>query len=200
MTHAVMGLTIGYLGAPTQDADEVLDRTALCLMVPLREFGAGAYATCMPVRLEPNPTTHRRLMEGLQRHLRRDLRIIADVTAAGLPIAEALRDALEVAITPVVVTSEENAPRGCEGGTVVPKRELIASAQALRMLGKLDPEFVPLEREVRALLGELDAYQIPVAGREPWRRDNEHEDLLLAISLAAWGVRRAILGRDGDGQ
>jgi hypothetical protein len=120
-------------------------------------------------------------------------RLIADATGVGRPVIDLLRIAdLGCSLWPATITSGEMETQQ-DGNYRVPKRDLIVGLQvlfqqeALQIAGGL--EYGP------ALMAEMAAMQVKItpAGNEQYGawREGDHDDLVLAVALACWGVRKA---------
>jgi hypothetical protein len=81
---------------------------------------------------------------------------------------------------------------------LVPKRDLIVGLQVMLQAGELQiAEGMPGTAE---LLAEMASMRVRItdSGREQFGawREGAHDDLVLAVALACWGVRRDFPGRD----
>jgi len=131
-----------------------------------------------------------------QPELRGNCEIVVDATGVGAPVVEMLRTAgLACPIASVTITGgEKESIRECFGGSEcnVPKRDLIAALQVsleknqfriasdISDLGSLVEELVNVRNVARE------------SGRERIGADRagEHDDLVIAVSLAAWKAAR----------
>lgn len=126
--------------------------------------------------------------------------LIVDQTGVGRPVTDMLR-AVKLRPSVAVITAGDTPTR--EGDEYrVPKRDLVSSAQVLLQSKRLTiAASLPL---AQALISELLAFKATItlqqentsAPPEPWR-ERSHDDLVLAVALAAWygenGVRRRSL-------
>jgi hypothetical protein len=120
--------------------------------------------------------------------------LVVDATGVGRPVVDLLeQEGLPCLIWAVTITS--GASEGMTNGThSVPKRDLIVGLLVRFQAGELEvarglPEGQTLVRE----LAEMRV-QMTSGGREKYgAKSGEHDDLVLAVSLAIWGARR--LGR-----
>ena len=116
-------------------------------------------------------------------HQRRRRRDRCRQTRRGRPQAEA-RSNRFYAIT----ITGGNSVTASPGNTNVPKRDLISTCQLLLQNGRLKiAAGIP---DAAALIDEMLAYRITISenGHDsygPWR-ERDHDDLLLALALAAW--------------
>jgi len=127
-----------------------------------------------------------RAMPGLQ-----DAALVTDATGVGVAVIDMLRDA-NLRPVPVSITAGENAHQDEESGYWrVPKKDLVSVIQSL-----LHRRRLKVARNLRlaeTLLEELSAFEIRVttAGNVQYGtwREGTHDDLVLAVSLAAWWAR-----------
>jgi hypothetical protein len=127
--------------------------------------------------------------------------LIADATGVGAPVVDMLRQAnTECRIWPVTITGGEM--ERYDGGRYnVPKRDLIVGLQMLLQRGELQIA-AGLEHSA-TLVEEMAGMRVRVtpSGHEQYAawREGEHDDLVLAVALACWGVRKVHPGgRMGD--
>ncbi|HOC41853.1 MAG TPA: hypothetical protein PKJ99_02455 [Thermoanaerobaculales bacterium] len=128
-----------------------------------------------------------RAMPGLQ-----DAALVVDATGVGRAVVDMIREA-NLRPVPVSITSGENAHQDEESGHWrVPKKDLVSVIQSL-----LHRRRLLVARGLRlaeTLLEELSNFEIRVSAvgsvqYGTWR-ENAHDDLVLAVSLAAWWARR----------
>ena len=116
--------------------------------------------------------------------------LVVDQTGVGRPVVEMLREA-KLSPVPVTITGGDAVTRdGLEYR--VPKRDLVSTVQVL-----LQSERLKIARELKeasTLTSELLAFKVSISlkghdsyGNDvgPWR-ENPHDDLVLAVALAAW--------------
>jgi hypothetical protein len=95
---------------------------------------------------------------------------------------------------PVTVTAGHQAACDGLGGYLLPKKELVSVLQILLMARRLKvPSFLP---EASTLVRELSTFRarIPPAADDtlPDWREGPHDDLVLAVAVAAWTAERWI--------
>ena len=119
--------------------------------------------------------------------------LVVDATGVGAPVVDLFkRERLGAILTPVIITGGENESLD-RGVWRVPKKNLLMGLQVmvqqrmLRVASGLDLS--------RALIREMQ--QMRSTGFASWR-SGEHDDLVLAVALAAWAARRA--NRDANGR
>jgi hypothetical protein len=139
----------------------------------------------------------RELVTTLRRNEPRpDVDLVVDYTGVGRPVADLLAAAnLDAGLRLMTITGGEAVLRGDRGEWRVPKRELAAVIQVLLQTGRLRiGADLPL---ARTLTEELINFRVKIslaghdsygAGAE-WREDN-HDDLVLALALACWWGER----------
>lgn len=127
--------------------------------------------------------------------------LVVDATGVGRPVVDLLRQAgLGCNIQPVTITSAHHESK-VDGFYHVPKRDLVVGLQVLFQQGRL--EIASGLREAATLARELEQMQVKVttAGNEIYGayRSGEHDDLVLAVAMACWSVRR-VFPLDGRGR
>ena len=118
--------------------------------------------------------------------------LIPDATGVGSPVVDMLKRArLNATITPVVITGADQESES-KGTWRVPKRNLIEGLQIMIQSDEL--QFAGGMPGLPALLRELAAVRRWVSnnGHEVYgaRKSGEHDDLVLAVALACWRVRK----------
>jgi hypothetical protein len=143
----------------------------------------------------PYPEVVERVREVLQNEdLRRRTRIVADGTGVGPPVVDLLRE-IGCPLTPVNIIGGAKVSHGENGWMRVPKRDLIVGLQVhfeakrLRIAEGL-PGAEDLLKELMAMRARTSdrghtSYSAPDRGRE-----GPHDDLVLAVALAAWRAGR----------
>jgi hypothetical protein len=111
-----------------------------------------------------------------------------DQTGVGRAVVNMFSEAQPAAVLrPVLITAGHQISSGDDGAIHVPKKELASTLQALLQTRRLKIAALP-EREV--LVKELLAFRvrITVAGNETFEawRERDHDDLVLAVAMAAW--------------
>jgi hypothetical protein len=119
-------------------------------------------------------------------------RLIVDGTGVGRPLVDLLRQSRPgCGVTAVTVTGGEQETQG-GGYCGIPKRDLIVGLQVMLQQGRL--EIASGMAWGPALVKEMAAMQVKVtpAGREQYGawREGEHDDLVFAVALACWGVKK----------
>jgi hypothetical protein len=117
--------------------------------------------------------------------------LVVDATGVGQPVVDLLRrEELGSEILPVTITG--GASEGLtKGGHRVPKRDLIVGLQVVLQEGEL--QIAAGLKEGAAFVREMADMRVQMTngGRERYgARSGEHDDLVLAVALACWGVRR----------
>ncbi len=118
--------------------------------------------------------------------LRGHVLMVVDATGVGLPVIDLLK---QEGLSPIGITITGG--HKAEGGGYnyhVPKRDLVTNLQVLSQSGRLKiAESLPL---ARTFVNELLNFKVKINTRghdsyEAWR-EGVHDDLVLAVSLAAW--------------
>ncbi|MEZ5351348.1 MAG: hypothetical protein R2762_01830 [Bryobacteraceae bacterium] len=122
--------------------------------------------------------------------------LIVDATGVGAAVVDLLREQLRnlpVPIVPVIFTGGDTAR--CENGVWrVPKKDLV---HALLVTFQEDRLRMPESHELAGrLIGELKNMAIKIGnqehvGYEAWR-ENEHDDMVFALAMAAWRARKFV--------
>jgi hypothetical protein len=125
--------------------------------------------------------------------------LIADQTAVGRPVVEALkRSDVGASVTAATVTAGHAAARDERGGWLVPKVELVGTLQVLLQSGRL--KLAEAAPESATLVRELAAFRAEVGGKPDelsWR-ERDRDDLVFALAVAAWlGERHGPSGGGG---
>lgn len=117
-----------------------------------------------------------------------DASIVVDGTGAGRPVVDLFRRALWSRLKPVTITAGHQVTQDEAGYWHVPKRTLVAIVQTLLQTKRL--RWAAGLREAKTLERELRTFRIKVTAAAndtygAWR-EGEHDDLILAVALAAW--------------
>jgi hypothetical protein len=121
--------------------------------------------------------------------------LAVDYTGVGRPILDMLRRVrVQARICPVMVTAGHKAAADQRGGWCVLRRELAATLQVLLQSRRL--RVSPALSESATLVRELAAFnwKAATAAEEElntWR-EGAHDDLVLAVAVAAWIAERAL--------
>jgi hypothetical protein len=141
----------------------------------------------------PYPAQVKRIKE-LHDRLKADTRkaphLVVDQTGVGRPVVDMLR---AVGLKPISVTITGGDAVSRDGKDYkVPKRDLVSIVQVLLQAERL--KIASSLREASTLTAELLAFKVSISlkghdsyGNDagPWR-ENPHDDLVLAVALAAW--------------
>jgi hypothetical protein len=137
------------------------------------------------------------------------LHLVVDATGVGLPVVDLFTRVVEssairrASLIGVTITGGFEArqadPRRAEGGRYlqwhVPKRELVGTMQSLIQSERL--KVASRLPESATLLEELQTFRIRLseAGNESYGawRERDHDDTVLALSLACWAGERVTL-------
>jgi len=121
--------------------------------------------------------------------------LVVDQTGVGRPVVDMFRDALRGRpgkFIPVTITSGKK-PTVAEDGIHVPKRELIGAVQVLLQTRRL--RIARTLPDAAALVKELNSFRVKITRARnetfgTWRA-GQHDDLVLAVALAAWCGEKA---------
>jgi hypothetical protein len=121
--------------------------------------------------------------------------LAVDITGVGRPVLDLLRKArIGGTIRPITVTGGHEARPDDNGGWLVPKKEIVSTLQVLLQGRRLKvAQTLP---QAPTLVQELLNFKAKVTTAaadsfEDWR-ENPHDDLVLAIGIAAWVGERAV--------
>lgn len=117
----------------------------------------------------------------------RHIFLIVDAGGAGLPVVDLFRES-GLSPVPVTITGGTVVTGHYTAGINVPKRDLISAAQVMLQGGRL--KVSPALQEADTLRKELESYQVKIDPRTAHdsydARSGQHDDLVLAVSLAVW--------------
>ncbi len=176
------------------DLGQTADYTAITI---LEETERDSYDVRYLERLRntPYPSIVRRL-DHLVKRLPEKPSMAVDATGVGRPVIDMIHDAnLPATIYPITLTGGDAVVRdGMERR--VPKRDVASTIAVLLQTGRL--RIARGLKESETLLRELLNFRVKISlsghdTYEAWR-EQEHDDLVLAVGLAAWLFEK---GRDG---
>lgn len=139
----------------------------------------------------PYPEIVTRVVELLGTKHLRGCFFTADQTGVGRPVVEMLTDAMRGQVTchfcQVTITGGHDVTQGPDGFRV-PKKELVATVQVLLQTRRLRiARGLP---DAPTLVRELENFRVKIteAANETFGawREGQHDDLVLAVALAAW--------------
>jgi hypothetical protein len=118
--------------------------------------------------------------------------LVVDQTGVGQAVVDLLAQAqLAAALERVVITGGRRTTRSVRGAWHVPKKELVGCLQGLLQTQRLQ---LAALAERSALLEELQAFRVTITAtaQETFAagRARDHDDLVLAVALAAWWGER----------
>jgi hypothetical protein len=148
----------------------------------------------------PYPEVFARLTEVFAAPSLHGARLVVDHTGVGRPVLGMLRKAkVGAKVVPLLVTSGHRHSEDGLGGWLVPRQELAATLQVLLQSRRL--RVAPAIPEAATLARELAAFQVKVSKSSAedlgtWRQGT-HDDLVLAVAVAAWvgenAMRRLVI-------
>lgn len=118
--------------------------------------------------------------------------LVVDGTGVGPAVVDFLRmEDLRAQLWPVTITGGKR-ERRAGGYYRVPKRDLVVGLQVLMQQSGL--QIAQGMKEGATLVREMSEMRVKVSGSRneqfgAWR-NGEHDDLVLAVALACWGVRK----------
>jgi hypothetical protein len=126
--------------------------------------------------------------------------LAVDQTGVGRPLVDQLRSyPVLCPLWPVTITAGHAVTAGADGSSHVPKKELVSCLRVLLESRRL--RVARSLREADLLVGELEHFRVKVtaAANEvfgAWGR-GRHDDLVLAVALAAWAGEHEIPPYEG---
>ncbi len=196
MTHSTPSFWLGL------DLGQAQDYTALAILerhdatpTPHTPTAAPVVFQCRYLERVQLGTPYPAIVERVQTllstpALRGHTRLVVDATGVGRPVIDLLR-AANLAPVPVMITGGDTESQ--EGGYWrVPKRDLISRLQVL--LQEKAITFAEGMPHVHMLVQELLNFQVKITTSAhdtygAWR-EGTHDDLVLAVALAAWAGKR----------
>lgn len=112
--------------------------------------------------------------------------LVVDKTGVGRPVVDMFKEAASCPVMGYTITAG-NVPTSERGSYTVPKADLVATVHSVGGMGRL--KYPPSLPHSGVLDRELLMFRVKVsdAGRASWNaREGEHDDMLLALSLALW--------------
>ena len=176
------------------DLGQTADYTAITILEE-REESSYDVRYLERLRNTPYPQIVRRL-DHLVKRLPEKPSMAVDATGVGRPVIDMIRDAhLPASIYPITLTGGDAVTQdGMERH--VPKRDVASTIAVLLQTGRL--RIARGLKESETLLQELLNFRVKISlsghdSYEAWR-EKEHDDLVLAVGLAAW-----LFEKDQDG-
>ena len=176
------------------DLGQTADYTAITILEE-REHDFYDVRYLERLRNTPYPSIVRRL-DHLVKKLPEKPSMAVDATGVGRPVIDMIRDAnLPASVYPITLTAGDAVTRdGMERR--VPKRDVASTIAVLLQTGRL--RIARGLKESETLLRELLNFRVKISlsghdSYEAWR-EKEHDDLVLAVGLAAWLFEK---GQDG---
>jgi hypothetical protein len=176
------------------DLGQTADYTAITILEE-RERSSYDVRYLERLRNTPYPSIVRRL-DHLVKRLPEKPSMAVDATGVGRPVIDMIRDAhLRADVYPITLTGGDAVVRdGMERR--VPKRDVASTIAVLLQTGRL--RIARGLKESETLLRELLNFRVKISlsghdSYEAWR-EQEHDDLVLAVGLAAWLFEK---GSDG---
>jgi len=127
--------------------------------------------------------------------------LVVDATGVGRPVVDMLRRAkINATLVPVTITAGQSATPNDAGGWNVPKRDLAVTVQVLLqgkwlVVSKGMPEAATLRKELQSFKVKVNI-NTATESFESYR-ERDHDDLVLAVAIAAWRAERCPPGTNG---
>lgn len=205
----VVGVDLGQSKDPTSIA--VVERVRLVVpdyLVDELQLSQPGRARLIEMRRElPRPDFNLRLLEqaplgesypaqaqrikrivGRPQIAEHDPRIFMDFTGVGRPMYDIMRQERVPRLVPVTITFQGSGTNEA-GGRTVAKLDLISRLQALMHNGSLHmPDTLPLAKLFRRELIDFRVSYTAVGNATFGAREGAHDDLVLAVALAVYGL------------
>lgn len=139
---------------------------------------------------EAYPTQAERIKRIISRQsiAEHDPRVFMDFTGVGRPMYDIMRQARVPRLVPVTI-SFQGSGMNAAGGRTVAKLDLVSRLQALMHTGRLHmPDTLPLAKTFRRELIEFRVSYTAVGNATFGAREGAHDDLVLAVALAVYGL------------
>ncbi len=118
-----------------------------------------------------------------------DPNVWIDYTGVGRAVYDIFQQERVPNIKPVTITANGQAGPNSQGGYSVPKLELVTRLQALMHTGRLlIPPNLPLAKKFRKELVDFRVSYTAVGNATFGAREGAHDDLVLAVALAVYGL------------
>jgi hypothetical protein len=146
----------------------------------------------------PYPSVVQGVVELLGSRLLSGSTLAVDQTGVGRAVVDMLFDALRGRVAclfyPITITAGHAVTSGESGSLHVPKKELVGTLQVLLQARRL--QVARTLPEAAVLVKELENFRAKVTTArdeafESWR-EGQHDDLVLAVALAAWLGEQAL--------
>ena len=146
----------------------------------------------------PYPTIVAAVVELLRSPPLKGSMLVADQTGVGRAVVDMLEDGLRGRVTchfcPITITGGHEVTKSSVGELRVPKKELVGCLQVLLQTRRLKvAQSLP---EAATLVRELETFRVKIteAAHETFGawREGQHDDLVLAVALAAWVGERCL--------
>lgn len=177
------------------DLGQANDSTAVALLAREVDRGRAHYALRHLQRWPPG-SHYPRIAEDVDRLLHavpnRRCQLVVDQTAVGRAVAKMFRSGDTARTRQVLISNGHSVSSGDDGCTLVPKKELVSVLQMLLQTQRLRIAAGLFLAE--ALSREMASFRASVklaggAEEVSWR-ERAHDDLVLAVALAAWEGER----------
>jgi hypothetical protein len=193
-----VGLDLGQVSDFTALA--VLERPVACIedvLARRRPMYALRHLQRFPLGT-PYPAIVQGVVELLGSRLLSGSTLAVDQTGVGRAVVDTLTDALHGRVSclfyPITITAGHTVTSGDSGSLHVPKKELVGTLQVLLQARRLHvARTLP---DAAVLVKELENFRAKVTAARPetfesWR-EGQHDDLVLAVALAAWLGEQAL--------
>jgi hypothetical protein len=189
------------------DLGQQQDFTALAVLEqtfapdPEKKGASVRHYACRHLERFPLGTPYPALVPRLRRLVSagrlRGCTLVVDQTGVGRAVVDVLRAArLLVPVCAVTITGGYAVTGAADGSTHVPKQELVGTLQVLLQSRRL--KIAQALAEARTLEQELANFRVKITAAlnetfGAWR-EGQHDDLVLAVALAAWRGEREPVG------
>ena len=171
------------------DIGQVTDYTAIVLLKP-RFVDEGMLLDCPWIERLPLNTPYKNIITKVQAHQDQagQCTIVIDQTGVGRPVVEQAKGRIVGARVIGLTITGGHAVNGWN----VPKQHLISNLQIMMQGRRI--RFAPRLPYLPAMQAELKSYRVKIQenARKTYspHREGQHDDLVLALAIAAWGCIR----------
>ncbi len=187
-----IGLDLGQRRDPSALAVVEREESRIAWMPSARPRLNVRYLERMPLET-PYPDVVARVCDIMRDPgMERQSHLVVDATGVGIAVMDLLRVAgLRGRTTAITITAGDRA-HGTGNQWHVPKQELLTGLEASLESGEL--RIARRLREVESLVKEFENMRMDARVNGKWKmaagREGQHDDLVLALSLACWRAKR----------
>jgi hypothetical protein len=175
------------------DLGQAVDYTALAILEQTRNGQEPATYTCRHLERWPLGTSYTQIVADVARLTGQAPiaggTLVIDGTGCGRPVVDLFRAGEQAGVVPVMITAGHQVSRALDGYLHVPKRDLVGAMLALANARRF--KFARGLRLAKVAEKELSTFTVKITASaneqfsSDWR-EGQHDDICLALLLAAW--------------